>query len=154
MKKSMVAAFAAALVFTACGGGGSDQDELALRLLAEAKDSGLNADEACVKDVAAKLSDEDAKKILALPEDADIDAAGLSEEGFSIAVGVLNCVDPAQFIEDAITQLKDSGVPVDEQCVRDSFKGVDFSEFTADGDIPAGLQDALFNCVDIGALGS
>ena len=89
------------------------------------------------------------------PKNADIDSAGLSEEGFSTAVGILNCVDPAQFIEDAITELKDSGVPVDEQCVRDSFKDVDFSEFTADGGIPEGLQDALFSCVDLGAaLGS
>ncbi|NND73491.1 MAG: hypothetical protein HKN44_00645 [Ilumatobacter sp.] len=155
MKKLTLAACAAVLIFTACGGGGSDQDEVALRLIAEARRDGLNADEDCVKDVAGKLSDDDAEKVLALGDDDDIDDAGLSEEGFSTALGVLNCVDTSGFVDQAIEELRNTGVAFDEQCVRDAFDGVDFSQFTADGQLPDGMEDSLFECVDLTAeLGS
>lgn len=150
MRKSILAASVAALVFTACGGGDSDQDKVAGILLAEAKQDGLNADEACVKDVASSLSDDDAKKVLQLDEDADIDEAGLSAEGFSTALGVLNCVDVSSFIDEAIADLKSQDIPFDEQCVRDAFDGVDFSQFTADGGLPPGLETTLVDCIDLG----
>lgn len=153
MKKLITAVCAATLVFTACGDSGSDQDEVALRLIAEARRDGLNADEDCVKRVAGALSDDDAAKIIALEEDDEIENAGLSDEGFSTALGVLNCVDVSGFIDEAIAELRTAGVPFDEQCIRDAFEGVDFSQFTADGDLPAGMEDALFECVDLTAAG-
>jgi hypothetical protein len=149
MKKAILAAGVAALVFAACGGD-SDQDKVATILLAEAQQDGLNADEDCVKDVASQLSDEDAKKVLEIDESDDIEDAGLSAEGFSTALGVLNCVDVSSFIDDAIADLKAQGLDFDEQCIRNAFEGVDFSEFTSDGGIPEELTGSLIDCVDLG----
>ncbi len=150
MKKTMLAAgAAAALVFSACGSESSDQDKVAQILLAEAEQDGIEADEDCVKDVAGQLSDDDAQKVLAIDENDDLEDAGLSDAGFSTALGVLNCVDVSEFIDEAIAELRNEGVPFDEQCVRDAFEGVDFSQFTADGGIPDELATAMIGCIDI-----
>ncbi len=151
MKKTMLAAgAAAALVFSACGGDSSDQDKVADILIAEARQDGIEADESCVKDVAGQLSDDDAEKVLAIGENDDLEDAGLSDEGFSTALGVLNCVDVSVFVDEAIAELEASGVPFDEQCIRNAFDGVDFSEFTADGDIPDNLATAMLDCMELG----
>jgi len=154
MKKTILAAGVAALVFTACGSDSSSQDDLAKILMASAKDEGVVADEACVKEVAAKLSDDDAKKVIA--SEGDIDAADLSAEGYSTAAGLLNCVDVSSIagvdaiIDEQIAQLNELGVPFDEQCIRDIFANFDFSQLSADGALPPGFQDTVLACVDIG----
>lgn len=147
MKKTILAAGVAALVFTACGGG-DDSDDLTDILMASAEAEGIEADRGCVEKVAADLSDEDATKLL--ESNGDLDSADLTPEGFSTATGLLNCVDTSAVVDQAIADLRDQGLDFDEQCVRDAFDGVDFSEFTSDGGIPEDLTGSLLDCVDLG----
>ena len=148
MKKTILAAGVAALVFTACGGGDDDSDDLTNILMASAEAEGITADRDCVEKVSADLSDEDAGKLI--ESNGDLETADLTPEGFSTATGLLNCIDTSEVVDQAIADLRDQGLDFDEQCVRDAFEGVDFSEFTSDGGIPEDLTGSLLSCVDIG----
>ena len=75
----------AALALTACGGSGGNQGEVADLLVESASDEGIELDEGCVEDVAGKLSDDDAQRIIDAGSDGD---AVLSAEGEALAADV------------------------------------------------------------------
>ncbi len=150
MKKSILAASVAALVFTACGGGGSDQDKVADALIKDAKDQSVDIDEACVKRVISDLSDEDAKKALDLPDGADIGDADLSPEGVALTEDLFTCVDIGSLIDEQIAALRDQGIDFDEQCVRDAFDSIDLAAVGESGVLPDEAQSALIECINIG----
>lgn len=144
MFKTILSAAAVALALTACGSD-SNQDELANVLLASARAEGIEADEDCIKEVASKLSDDDARKVI--DSEGDLDTVELSPEGFSTTAGILNCVDVSTFVDEQITLLQAQGIDFDEQCLRAAFDDVDFSEFGPDFTPPPALQDALLACL-------
>ena len=80
------------LLLAACGGddstGGSAQDAAADELIQQANDQDLQPDEGCIRDKAAKLSDEDAQKIV----DAGEESPDLSPEGLAIQGEAMTCV--------------------------------------------------------------
>ncbi|MGI9644485.1 MAG: hypothetical protein ACR2O6_04165 [Ilumatobacteraceae bacterium] len=145
MKKSMLVAGLAALVFAACGSD-SDQDKAAAALIRGAENDGIEVDEGCVKDVTGELSDEDAKALADLPDGADIDDATLSAEGDAIVLQLLDCADISSIIDQAIEDLRASGTEFDEQCVRDALTGVQPSELAGDV-LPEEVTAGLIACV-------
>lgn len=89
--------FALAATGVACGGddggGGATgpQARLAAELIDEAGDDGFAIDESCVREVTARLSDTDARRLL------DGDEEELSAEGGMILLGIFECVDLGDF---------------------------------------------------------
>jgi hypothetical protein len=87
--------FALATTSIACGddhgGGGGPQARLATELIDEAGDDGFGIDESCVREVTARLSDADARRLL------DGDEEELSAEGGMILLGIFECVDLGDF---------------------------------------------------------
>ena len=69
----------AGLALAACGGGGSDQDQVADLLIEAAADAGASPDADCIRDLAQDISDDDAEAMTdaGLQGDPDIsEAAG------------------------------------------------------------------------------
>ncbi|MDW3216337.1 MAG: hypothetical protein R8G01_20270 [Ilumatobacteraceae bacterium] len=67
------------LTLAACGGGGSDQDQVADMLIEAADDAGASPDSDCIRDLAQDISDDDAEAMAdaGLQGDPEIsDAAG------------------------------------------------------------------------------
>lgn len=72
-------ALVAGLTLAACGGGGSDQDQVADMLIEAADDAGASPDSDCIRDLAQDISDDDAEAMAdaGLQGDPEIsDAAG------------------------------------------------------------------------------
>jgi hypothetical protein len=70
-------ALVAGLALAACGGGGSDQDQVADLLIEAADDAGASPDSDCIRDLAQDISDADAKAMTdaGLQGDPDISQA-------------------------------------------------------------------------------
>jgi hypothetical protein len=86
--------FALAATGLACGGddaggAGGPQARLAAELIGEAGDDGFGVDESCVRDVTARLSDADARRLL------DGDEEELSAEGGVVLLDIFECIDLA-----------------------------------------------------------
>lgn len=78
-KQTLSIALVAGLALAACGGGGSDQDQVADLLIGAAEDAGASPDPDCIRDLAQDISDADAKAMTeaGLEGDPDIsEAAG------------------------------------------------------------------------------
>lgn len=133
----------AALALTACGGdddggGGGDQDVVADRILASADDEGLELDADCVRDVAGKLSDDDAAKMVEAGVDGNpelsADAEALSNEMFS-------CFDTDALVDQIVAEMGGEGVDAD--CLK---------RVLDDQGVESLDSGAIFECIDLGAI--
>ncbi len=145
MRKSMLVAAAAALVFAACGSD-NDKDKATAALIRGAENDGIEVDEGCVKDVVDTLSDEDAKALADLPDGADVTDASLSAAGDATMIELLDCADASAIVDAALEELRTSGVEFDEQCVRDVLAGVPVSELAGDA-LPDEVTTGLVDCI-------
>ena len=78
-QQTLSIALIAGLALAACGGGSSDQDQVADLLIEAADDAGASPDPDCIRDLAQDISDADATAMTdaGLEGDPDIsDAAG------------------------------------------------------------------------------
>jgi hypothetical protein len=154
--RTVVIGAAIALGLTACGsdsdssGLSDDQSAAAQRAIDQAQAGGIELDEACVNEVAAKLSDDDAAKIVASGPDTTAD---LSPAGEALSLDLLECADQSGLIDLFVDGMNQSGQSFDEACLRDQLAGVNVAELVAasqGGDPPADLVDALSTCLDAG----
>ncbi len=128
----------AALVLGACGGGGGgSQGEVVDQLMASAEDAGLDLDKSCVEDIASKLSDDDAKRIVDAGPDGE---PVLSDEGEALGEEILGCVSMDSMIDSIVADVGDENVDV--ECLKDVLKGLSPSELAA-GDLPDGMLECL-----------
>jgi len=151
----MIGAGVVALTLTGCGSdgngnGGLDgpQAEAAAATIRSASEAGLELDEACVDDLAAQLSDDDAEAIASGDDDAEISA-----EGRALGAELLGCADADTLVDAFIAGMTESGQEIDEDCAREKLRDVDIPELvsaTENGDMPSDLVAALTECVDLG----
>lgn len=128
----------AALALSACGGGGGKQGEVADMMLASAAQEGIDLDEKCVRDVAGKLSDDDAAKIVAAGMDGDPDVSADAE---ALAGQIFGCFDTDAMVDQIIGEMGDEGV--DAECLKKVLReqGMDALE-----------TGAMFECMDFGSM--
>ncbi|CAB4539285.1 MAG: hypothetical protein ACK5CE_14560 [Actinomycetes bacterium] len=149
MKKTLTAAIASlALLTAACGGddGGGDQSKVADEMLEMADAEGIALEEDCVREVAAKLSDDDAAallKSLGTDEEPDIsaDADALAEEMFG-------CIETDALVDQMMEQIGNQP-GMDQDCVREVLDGLstdDLSEIAnSSGDMSSDVMGDLMN---------
>ena len=143
---AVLAAGVLTMAMTACSGddddagGGCDQAKAADKLLDSAGEADLELDEACVRDKANQLSDEDAKAIVEAEGD---ETPALSPEGDALTAELLTCVNTEDMIDQVVSSLPDG---IDEDCVREALEDVDLSEFSG-GDPPPEFAEAMTTCV-------
>lgn len=135
----------AALALTACGGdddggggGSGDQGEVADMILASADDEGLELDADCVRDVAGKLSDDDAAKMVEAGVDGD---AELSADAEALSNEMFSCVDTDALVDQIVADMDGEGVDAD--CL----KGV-----LDDQGVESLDSGAIFECIDLEAI--
>lgn len=133
----------AGLVLSACGGGGASgaQGEAVDALVKSASAEGIEVDKSCVEDVAKKLSDEDADKIVAAGDEGDFE---LSAEGEALTNEMISCVEIDSFVDSIIDEIGDEE-GVDKDCLREVLGDLNPEELASDG-----LTEAMFGCIDIG----
>lgn len=144
MRTKVLSSLAAAvLVLSACGGGGAsgDQGKAADLLVSSAKAEGIDVDKGCVDKVAEKLSDEDAKLIVAAGADGDAD---LSPAGEALQSELFSCVDIDSLIDQMMSEIGDEE-GVDKECLRGVLESLSADQLSS-GDMP----DSLFECIDLG----
>ncbi len=145
MKRIVSALAVAALALSACGGGGGgDQAKAADKLIASGKEAGFELDEACVKDLAGKLSDADAKLIVEAGADDD---PTLSAEGEALGNQAIGCVSKDSFVDQILAELPDDG-SVDKDCVKDKLKDLDPADL-ASGEVPDEMSTAMVECIKL-----
>ena len=134
---SMVAAVA--VVASACGGsgGGGDQGEVADMVIDAAAEGDLELDNDCVNDTAAKLSDDDAKKIVEAGTDGDPD---VSPEAEALFDEIFNCVDASAFVDSILAQFEDDDT-IDADCLREELEGL-----TSPDEIQEKMFDVALSC--------
>ncbi len=153
-----IATVIAALALSACGSDGdssstsdttsnpdlsASQAAAAGAAIDSAAANGVTFDETCVNQIAAQLSEEDAKAAAA---NAD---AQLSAEGEALGAELLTCANADGIVDLFIAAMAESGQPFDEDCARTKLKDVDVAELTAtatQSDPPAELMTALAEC--------
>ena len=118
----------------------TDLEQAALDSLRQiCAEEGLELDKGCVNDVADKLSDEDAEKMVEAGVDGDAD---ISPEAEALAFEMISCLDADSLVDSMIEEMGDE---VDADCMRDLLKDVDPAAL-ATGDLPDGFLD----CMDLG----
>jgi hypothetical protein len=131
---------------------GDLQGEAAETLIAATEGGGIELDPACVSDLTAQLSDEDAQEIVDARAESDAD---VSAEGTAIVGRLLGCADNDQLIDVFIEQLQAAGQEFDEACVREGLQDVDLAEIAASQDDQSGTQEeamsAVFDCFELGS---
>ena len=145
MRTKVLSSLAATvLVLSACGGGGGasgDQGKAADLLVSSAEAEGIDVDKGCVEKVADKLSDADAKLIVAAGADGDAD---LSAAGEALQTELFDCVDMDSLIDQMMDEIGDDP-SVDKDCLRGELEDLSRDQL-ATGDLP----DSLFECIDLG----
>jgi len=170
-KLRFVAPIGLLVLASACNGGGGDssgltddQQAAVDQLLQIQDEEGLAFDEACVRDKAAELSDEDAAAIAAAGPDGDVE---LSEEGQLVTLELSTCLDNDAMVDMLVEQIGASGEDVDEDCVREALEGVDLAALIAategagDAEVDPAAAAAVLSLMacagdfgDLGDLGS
>jgi hypothetical protein len=156
MRKALaIGITAAALLMAGCGSDSSSDDtadprtDAAKAVVDAAEAQGFILDEACVNDLTAQLSDDDATKLAAGGGDAD-----LSPEGEALGSKVIQCAAKDSLVELFISGLKGSGQNVDEDCAREKLQDVDIAQVVAStqsADASKDLIAALAPCFDFGS---
>jgi hypothetical protein len=140
----MIKAMTVGAMFTlaACGGGGGggDQAKVADMAIEEMADLGMELDADCVKDKTAKLSDEDAKKLVEAGPDGDAD---VSPEAEAIAQEMIACVSQEALVDQMMENLPEG---VDADCVREEFEGMDLTALAEGGDASE-FGEAMTACI-------
>ena len=145
MRKIMALVAASVLLVPACGGDDDDsaggvQNDAADELIEQADDAELDPDEACIRDKAAGLSDEDAQKIVDAESDTPED---LSPEGLAIVGEAMSCVSGDAMLDSIIESLPED---VDGDCVRDKLEDADFGAMFESGTMPPEVEQAVTEC--------
>lgn len=117
MRRTIIGlAAAATLVLSACGGGGGGQQgEVADLMLEQAAAEDITLDPDCVREVAGKLSDDDAAKIIEAGVDGDVE---LSAEGDALGEEMFNCVDMSTIVDQIVEEMGGSEM-VDADCLEE-----------------------------------
>ena len=126
-------AAATCLVLTACGGSGSDQDEVADLFIELAGDQDLELDEGCVRDTTEKFSDADAAALVEAGTDGNPE---LSEAGDAVAEEIFGCVDVSSYRDSLIDAITEGDDTIDGDCLREAL---------GDLSTPAEVDDAIFS---------
>lgn len=127
-----------ATVLAACGGGsGGDQGEVADLFIQAADEEGFELDRECVETAAAKLSDDDARKILDAGIDGDPD---VSDDANAVADEMADCLPIDSLIDSLLEEFGDDDT-VDTACLRDELAGV-----ANPTELSARIFDALSAC--------
>jgi hypothetical protein len=160
-RATMLAAVAT-LALAACGSddkgssgnasGGTDlQDQAADAAIEAAAAENFELDENCVRGIASRLSDDDARKIVDAGPEGDAD---LSTEGEALSLELVRCIDSDTLIDQFIEGMGDGGQDFDEACVREQLEGVDVAELIATSEgsgTPSELVSSLMECFDLGS---
>lgn len=130
----------AVLALSACGGdddGGGQQAEVADMMLEAADEEGFSLEEDCVRDVAGRLSDEDAAKIVEAGPEGDPE---LSAEADALADEMFDCVDTDALVDQIVAEMGDAE-GVDADCLKSVLdeQGLEALE-----------SGAMFECIEIG----
>ena len=145
-------------IVSACGNSASSQDQLAGKLVDSAKDSDVDLDEDCLRQFAAKFTDDDAQQLVDNID--DLNAAEISPEGEDLMFQMLDCadldgssIDAGTLDEAAITELIDgyvANIPdnVDPDCFREVLESVDPAQL-ASGQAPE-LFSGITTCLTDG----
>lgn len=134
---------------TGASGGGvaGDRGEAARLAIEAAAADGLELDEACVDELAAQLTDDDARAMV----DAGIDGdPALSAEGEALTAQLLTCVDQEALVDLFVDGLEQSGEAFDEACVRENLAEADLGRALDEDEAPRDLLSAVVDCVDLG----
>lgn len=132
---------AVAFIAAGCGGGsGGDQDEAADLFLDAGAALDLDLDEDCVRDLTARLSDQDAAAIVESGQTGEPD---LSDEGDAIADEIFGCVDVDSYLDREIRSFTDNDDSIDPDCLRRELEGLATAAEIADS-----LIDAAIACSD------
>jgi len=139
---------ASVLFVAACGGNDDDnatatgvQNDAADEIIKQANDGDLNPDEGCIREKAAKLSDDDAQKIVDASSSSD--TPDLSPEGLAIVGETASCLSGDAMMNQIIEGLPEG---VDGDCVRDKLKDVDFGAIFETGTTPPEVDQAITDC--------
>lgn len=149
----MVGLAITSLGFAACGGSdgessglSDDQQEAASLTIEQAKAEGVELDASCVNGVLVKLSDDDAKAIVAAGVDG---AANVSEQGKALSIELIDCADQDAMVDLMISSMKEQGQDFDEACMRDELAAADMGEIVQAGragNLPPDIRAALTEC--------
>lgn len=138
MKKLLISAIAVSLLLAACGGGGGAQDEVADLFIELAGEENLELDDDCVRDTAARLSDDDAQAIVDAGTDGDPvvsdEAEAIGDEIFS------TCVNADSYVDLIVTSLAEDDDTIDADCMRAELSGLSVDE------VDDKIFDAAFSC--------
>ena len=148
-----IASIVAGLALSACGSDGDSgpalsgsQEAAAQSVIDAAAEDGIELDEACVNELSAQLTDEDAE-VAAAEGDGD-----LSPAGEALTVQLLSCADEDAIIDLFISELSQTGATLDEDCAREQIERFDVVEvLTAAGgndEPPQEFIDALTTCFE------
>jgi hypothetical protein len=152
-------AVVAALALAACGsddkeGSGSGatglQSRAADAAIEAAAAQNIDLDEDCVREIASRLTDDDAQEIVDAGPDGE---AELSAEGEALSIELVRCVDGDALIDQFITGMAEGGQEFDESCVREQLEGVDVAELIATSEgsgAPSELVASLIECFALG----
>lgn len=166
-KLATAAAIAAISLVAACGGddGGDSaagRDVITGQLMEVIGTDGAEADEDCVRDVVAQLSDEDVEKIVAAGPDGDPDVSAEAEDiGMKLAEcvtdfgGSLDSVVPGDvdipdgvqvtdaMVDVMVAQMEASGLTVDRDCIGEALEGQDLAAIAENAMTPEVLQSMM-----------
>lgn len=130
----------ATLALSACGGGdGGQQGEVADMMIAAAEDEGIELEADCVRDVAGRLSDDDAAKIVEAGVDGDPDVSADAE---ALAEEMFGCLNTDALVDQIVAEMGGQE-GLDVECLKDVLdeQGLD----AMDG-------GAIFECIDMDAI--
>jgi hypothetical protein len=169
-KLATAAAIAAITLLAACGGddGGDSadgRDVITGQLMEVIGGDGAEADEDCVRDVVAQLSDEDVEKIVEAGPDGDPDVSAEAEDiGMQLAECVtdfgdsLDSVEPGDvdipeglevtdaMVDVMVSQMEASGLKVDRDCIGEALEGQDLAAL-AEAEMTPEVMQSLMGCV-------
>jgi len=138
---------ASVLFVAACGGNDDDnatatgvQNDAADEIIKQANDGNFDPDEGCIREKAAKFSDEDAQKIV---DAGSSDTPDLSPEGLAIVGETASCLSSDAMMNQIVEGLPEG---VDGDCVRDKLKDVDFGAIFETGTRPPEVDQAINDC--------
>jgi hypothetical protein len=140
MRTRLIASIAVAtLALAGCGGddgSSGQQGEVADLMLATAEEEGIVLEEDCVREVAGRLSDEDAAKIVEAGVDGDPD---VSDDAEAVAEEMADCVDTDALVDQIVAEMDGEGI--DAECLK---RVLDEEGITA---LESG---AIVECIDLG----
>jgi len=116
------------------------------QLLESSEAEGVVVDEACLREVVARLSDDDARLLAEL----GIDDAEVSDQGDELAVELFGCIPGEWWLDEMARELESQGLTVDRACLEAELDDFDFRElgraFREDGTPPEQLTTAGIRC--------